>query len=309
MSKDEPTYYDRLRSSTAVQSLASEQEIWRAVSTYESADLRYPFYFTDSSTQKIRELDLYAEYHFDSGIQNGTLNVVFLVECKSLSGFHLVLSKVQSRWPSSGSVLGHVFSRRHYDFQEDVLRALEATGYAYPIPLMRKRLEEITYSRQVTEEAGAKSSSYLPNAVESTSFRETNIGVDRELDNSVVWKSARALQDGRNAVLARSAIYARNAILPLRPSEQLISLDRLEESFRQDIGSDTLVYPIISVGAPIHVFENNTLHEADHVRLRIEVDDMGSFWVDVIRHSKFAECFAKILNHFQEEFPQSTDED
>lgn len=141
---NEPEYYDSLRSSNAVRSLILEQKIHAALAVYESAKLKCPFYYVDAATTKTRELDLLAEYHFDSGVQGGTFALNFLVECKDLKGTHLIFSKVEEEGPFRWAG-DQIFSEHDHLFQQDFLNDFAALTVGYPTESLRKKLDRIRY--------------------------------------------------------------------------------------------------------------------------------------------------------------------
>lgn len=247
-----PTYFAGLQNSKAVRSLALEHAIHQVFTAYESADLRCPFYFVDPVESKIRELDLYAEFHFDSGIQGGTAAIEFLVECKDLRGTHLVFSRVKPRWPHSEGAGHHTFTERQHDFQEELLKAFDTLESGYSIDFVRKQLEIISHNKELMKAANSRPFDYLPPAHECTAFRETRIKNEREADQSVLWNALLSLRNGKRVVQQKRRQGAKRLILPGIIQDAFF--DRMLETYSLAMGNVALTYPIVVVDAELHVF-------------------------------------------------------
>lgn len=302
-----------LRGSSAVRSLSLEETVYRILVTAKPSEILYPYYFFDAKEEKIRELDIYVNFHFDSGVADGSLSIQFLIECKDIERSHIVFSGPEQEFPSIASWGSNYYSLQHYGFQQRILETLKKSGLPYPIDTIRKKLEDITYSKSLLKQSNSRIWNMAPPVLEKTAFRETTIGKDRELDNSVLWKSVLALGNGKLARLGLVEEAAEQQLVPLRRYAHQDGMDKnintVIEAFEQEVGDASLIYPIVVVRAGLYLYRNGEVTPVDHVRLRVAGDRFQEFWLDVIQYDKFPECMNGILKHYEEKFPSSPDEE
>ena len=183
---------EKLSAGTALISLGMEKEVAESLRKLKWTTIRSPYYI-DSLTNKAREIDIVARnvYHKPYGYNSFiSSSIVLLVECKSLTDYHIIadgkLAKEEFYIEGNHNIWAGYDGYDNYkkintilnksslnsNDKREVLTNIEKWLYPEDTQVLRK---------------------YVPpsfrNIDRYSSFRETNIGVVKELDNSVLWKS------------------------------------------------------------------------------------------------------------------------
>lgn len=193
---------DLLAKSDAATSLSIEGAVTASMMKHDWTVTQGAIY-TDLKEAKLREIDVLARRVWRTKAEKRkTVFVVFVVECKTMRGYHLLFNGPSNPFLGFQSVgLAHwigysvrkhtaqirsLLSERDYDRQEvvEVLKRLDKTAFPSYMARVRGLLIQ-------------------PPPVNSfTAFRETNIGIDKELDNSVLWRAVSALDSCTSSLLA-----------------------------------------------------------------------------------------------------------
>ncbi len=167
-------------------------------------DTKLGFHYSDQETKKWRECDVLSSDTFkttNSAIGAPLHNVYVACECKSLSGFHILFHhdpKLEKKhWLDMHWCGSEIEIAR---FTRYVCDELEITDRNH-----RKKLRDFLYKRAYEDHpADRYPRIYLPDAnCVSSSFRETNIGNEREGSSSVIWNTIMILRsqtDDHNAM-------------------------------------------------------------------------------------------------------------
>jgi hypothetical protein len=194
---------ERLAKSQAVQSLVSEQRV-QGVLRELGWTTQQSYFYRDTVTNKVREMDVVATQFWKSRRvkRYRIARLHLLVEVKSATGFHVVFSDASKQTVErSPDALWLGLEDRATRLQ--IAKSLEVGGLdADEISSVMGELTSMAYPR------GRASIFHMhanaPNApLKSSAFRETNIGTDKDLDNSVLWRAVQTLESCKNAMKER----------------------------------------------------------------------------------------------------------
>jgi hypothetical protein len=186
---------NRLKNSDAFSSLVMESKIHKLVANAGWDCIRSPYY-KDVVTGKDKEIDLIGiqrhEIKNETGVTFST-ELALLIECKSLSGYHIIAD-------------GEFYV---YGWESEMLQQVWC---GFEAESRSSRISVILDKSLLTEQGKTKMLDFLKplfypddNALyrglvpdplpvmRFPAFRETNIGSSKELENSVLWKSFMAL--------------------------------------------------------------------------------------------------------------------
>lgn len=297
---DEKDIETRLLRSDSVKSLMAEQEVVEAFRKMYWWTVEHGSFYRDSVTGKVRELDVRARRHWSTeggtDSRNATLDV--LVEVKSIRGFHLVFAPEPHDWKDTRAQslwLGRSKDR--------LARFLLDTGVASDLA------SQIT--TRFTELAYPEGSSFVddiivnpPEApVFATAFRETNIGQEKDLDASVLWRATQVLSSVIESARTR---LEQNFVDDLKADIEVATIDGanvLEAAAREialRVKSVSLFHPAVVVDARMWVSRERKLEEVEHVRF--VAHDSEKFpvkWFDIVTRKHFAKWLSALTAHYR----------
>ncbi|MES1221987.1 MAG: hypothetical protein ABUT20_41205 [Bacteroidota bacterium] len=185
----------RLTKSEAVSSLTMERGICETMSANGWRAIRSPYY-RDKETDKYKEIDIIASWSYE-GLYRRKVPLLtelsLLIECKSISGYHIIVDGEVAKRPMERETLQHTWWGYDLDHSPSRLETifekstLNATIKAQAV----KSLQHILYpnDRMLYYKA-------VPDPLpipRFPTFREMNIGSTKDLDNSVLWKAFMSL--------------------------------------------------------------------------------------------------------------------
>lgn len=290
----------RLMSTTSFRSLQSERNII-AVLKKLGWDTTHAAYYHDPIFGKTREIDVVGRAAWRREHEVGTLrnylNLVF--EAKSNAGYHLIFAPEE---------LKRIGSHEHWigsdnETRKSVLNRLEAIG------VRPEQLREI--DRSIDEAASPNDGIFLFHGLRATppaapfytsAYRETNIGGEKELDNSVFWRAGRALFSAVNSYkewifnneMHDTIAFTSEAIKAEDPPT--IEAMKWLTGFVRDY---YMFHPILVIDSPMWAVNGSELEPLKWCRF-IETEFGGTYdwWFDVVHSSEVEVYLTKLSKHY-----------
>lgn len=291
--------------SDAFQSLSMERRIcdvlqslnWKAV---------HSCYYKDPITDKMREIDVSARQLWERNLKNGdqAASLHLLTEAKSAKGYHLIFSssyKNLNLYPKNDGWIGKqgVNYKRIAQTIEDAGLSLEKVSF------ILNKLEKMAYPGGIMLPY-RMAVDPLPTQFLVSAFRETNIGNEKELENSVLWRASQALL---SAVVSLKERHLENCLEDL---SLIVSLaikfrrDPTEEALEQlrfYIRTVDIYHPVVVIDAPLWLIQNEKIKSIEWCRF-VQVDPYGlsEWWVDVVNTLYFEKFAKEISSYYNRKF-------
>ncbi|MBB4126299.1 hypothetical protein GGR77_001589 [Xanthomonas translucens] len=183
----------KIKNSDAYQSLRSEQDVASCLERH-GWFVRHSPYYVDLKTGKSRELDITGSGYWQKKLKAGTLTarVNLFVEVKTNRDFHIIcagLADEQSRFGANEYWIGYNEEARIRIEQRLALFQIEHQD----IRSFLHQAENIAFPRHTMRTSALR---LRPPPIESnfSSFRETNGKIEKDLDNSVLWRATSVLR-------------------------------------------------------------------------------------------------------------------
>ncbi|WIG54829.1 MAG: hypothetical protein OJF61_000615 [Rhodanobacteraceae bacterium] len=258
-------------------------------------------YYEDTDTKKQRELDVVARQIWQRSQHDVTqlCRITLIIEVKSMIGFHLLLSKHPAtnqnfyehiRWlgDGSGKYLEIAEMLRALDVEESKISALvrKLHRYAYPRETARMRPMMIR-----------------PNAAPVfTSFRETNMGSEKELEVSVFWRASQGLRSAFKAIC--QDIHETHLINLRDAAEFEANSTSWPESMlwwtRERVSILDIVHPIVVTDAQLWLSDSSGPTECSFARFGAHTyTGSMSWWCDVVNASHLPRYIAELSKHYR----------
>jgi hypothetical protein len=301
---------DKLRGSISFESLVAEQFILRRAQSHRWRCAHGAF-FVDPTTAKTREADVLATRCWKrrrSG-NDDRVELSVPIEVKSARGFHIL-------FPATRTGSFRTFHDQNILWLGEVGAAAE---------LMADRVAELGFSPQIVSDFEKKlfRAAYPRHFVclakliidpfrcdvMATTFRETNVGSEKELETSVVWKAVQALSSLVDS-LKRAVVTAR-----FEDVEIGVTSARRQGEDGSEILNDLLesvrylsrYHPIVVIEAPLWlVGEQGQLAQISACPFE-QVQAGGGFsrWVDIVHRPHFDEFFSKLTAYYERAFKKA----
>jgi hypothetical protein len=206
---------DRLKASTSYRTQQAEQEVWSIFQDYGWQAHQGVFY-KDLQSGKMRELDVVATQFWSRELANRSLflQLKFLIEVKSISNYHLLFpidytphhdEKLLTLWMGEEGIVRNRF-----------LRAVAKRGTP-PVGELAALLHNAAYPGEVAV-ISPFNVTCPPTFFNASSFRETNIGGEKDLDNSVLWRAGLTLRSAYDSIREqRLRIHVENLVVSSQP--------------------------------------------------------------------------------------------
>lgn len=298
-----PTLHDRLRTSVSVQSLKAEQEL-AALLQKHRWNVSHGWFYADPNTEKIRELDVSARkgwWRKSSRDQFAGVNI--LCEVKTARDFHLVFAP-DINTHRRALVSAH---RSWIGFnKKEFAKALEHAAAAPDDVLnLLKDFDELSLTKDEMLVASELMVDPSEASFSSSAYRETNIGGDRELEASVLWKGMQAALSAMASMKARFVEYRLDDIVG--PVEWAHRLDRSVRDMVRDELEEALhrvehYQAVVVIDAKLWALERARLREIPWCRFFLAGTDHPELWCDVVNRSQAANYFGQITRHYNKQF-------
>lgn len=300
---DSKSLTDKVIDSIAFKSLLIENNV---VSTLKDLGwaVYHSSYFTDLDTSKQREIDVIAKRKIRIALSKEDFLFVFLnlvVECKSLEKYHILLANqieekdidLQCSW--CGDFIN--------GFPKKTTKILSKYKQKIKLKNFYLKAHEICYPGGVSL-IHEFVPSEIPEMNTYSSFRETNLDITKDLENSVLWKGSMALKSLINYSKEKEQKefeeeldfqFHFSKVYEYKLSKQLF------DAVHTECRRVHLFHPIMVMDS--HLWDvKEKASQIDSCRL-VEYDEKGRIinWLDLVSNSYFLN-YAKYLTEFYTNF-------
>lgn len=302
-----PSLQSQILASDAFRSFLSEKSVCRTLNTC-GWTTQHGAYFEDLETKKPREVDVVARQRWRRGQKKAPDQlalVSLLIEVKTMAGFHLVASPFDVHdtrvFHQNTDWLGD-FTGEYADLCADLLK----NGWtAQEVRAFKKSINRYAFPGDFMRLADL--SVRPPSETAFTSFRETNIGKEKELDQSVFWRASRSLRSACQSIregMQKSSL-AEIAESGRKQGEALPAKKKIDfVTFFAKMHLDRIhiLHPIVVTDAKLWVARASKPVQAKWLRFAPH-DFAGSpeWWCDVVDSSHFPEYTKRLSNHYARE--------
>jgi hypothetical protein len=286
----------RLLGSEAVTSLASELRIAARLREFGWSTSHGSF-FVDPITDKLRETDVLAKRLWQPrpDFEDQIAHLDLIVEVKSIGGYHLVFAP-SSFSPSYANIertwIGYASERSAS--QAQLTEALKRADVELnDISLILERFSSLAYpdGEMIVRDLVLNPP---PAPFAASAFRETNIGGQKDLNASVLWKAAQTLSSFVNYASTDYMAGSFSFIEFVTDYARLRSLDVVDtvlDELARMVQRVRLFHAVIVVDATLWALKNGDLEEIPWCRFhRLDKDGLVSTWYDVVQ--------SKVLNDY-----------
>lgn len=272
-------------------------------------------YYRDLKHAKYRELDVSATQRWkfvtkDNLGQNPSITINILAEVKTMSGYHLVFdnldikpflcfqSSVYCDWV--GYIENHHKQRMHEIFSYQGIDKNDFPSLIDKISAIAYPEDTVRISELLIQPSQAK--------FFAGSFRETNIGSEKELENSVLWKACQSLWSSIESFIDDNfedffGDLDTNALLARQENDDTW----FEQAIGNHSSSASLFHPVIVTSAKLWRLSSSgkALEEIPSTRLFIQ-DQRGHVirWFDVVNFDAFDDWISDVTNQYYETLTQ-----
>jgi hypothetical protein len=291
---------EKISKSISFHSFLSESAVCEALRLL-GWNAKHGAYYEDIETKKQREVDVIARQFWGRKSKNGDqfVRLTILVEVKTMKGFHLLVSPFEEDGFSFYQNV-HWLGDPRGDYT-DLASALRVNGMEEDaLNNFLKRLHQFAYPRQI---ARPRLLMVRPNTeTVFTSFRETNIGSEKELDNSVFWKASQSLRAASKSIqksiiegslddIAGSVKYA--------PKAKEKHINYVLGWAKDQINRIDVIHPIVVTDADIWASGGDGPEPVKWSRFgQYSFDGTAEWWCDVVNSNHFAEYAQVISEHY-----------
>jgi hypothetical protein len=298
---------NKLYNSQSHHSMMMEQSIVNLLQKYKW-DVSHSVYYRDSQTTKLRELDVVGRKQWQKKTTTSELiaRLFLLIEVKSTSDYHIIISNDYLKANISSN---YYWIGNDEDTKNAIINHLLKSGININnIPSLLEKFSKVAYPHDIMRmekfHIGPISTEYL-----SSSFRETNIANEKDLDNSVVWRAnlglismVSSLRDSniKSIIDDINVITEIASINHANPEKDI--LNEYENRCRQI----DIYHPIIITESKIWSSENNSISEINWCRLTHHIPhEYPAWWVDIVKLDHVDEYLNEITKHYEARFRKS----
>lgn len=298
----------KLQKSEGFNSLLLESNIKSKLDSFGWECLHSP-YFEDYSTNKLREIDLVARKKYE-GISHDQSqifsDIVLLIESKSLSNYHIICDSETNKTHSFTDNSEIWMGLDHYQKNKKLIEILNKTELSkLQCKEVIDHFEKRNFPDGFSIFAEKKNPVFKDLKCFST-FRETNIGTTKELDNSVLWKAFQSLNAAKSGY--------ENLIWELIESDLLNDIN-FAITFKEDlfkILNNSLsvtqrrlinIHKIVVLDAHLWTVNNQSIDHLKYFRLLLRnIHGNIENWIDVVNQDHLDEYLQKITHHYETSF-------
>lgn len=290
----------KLLSSPAVVSLQAEQVIANRLSNL-GWSVNHGAFYRDLVTGKIRETDVLASTLASgrSGKREKIISLRLFVEVKTIRDYHIVFAPTtdfvdteQGNYEWIGwhteSMLATLDS--HNLTADDFAHVMQTFRSEFPFPLSERVAKFLLPPP--------------PQQFHTGSFRETNIGGEKDLDSSVFWKAAASLESAivadKHAEIELNKLELARLIGQARRRRQVVH-KQIGAYVKQTADHFMIYHPIVVVDSRLWIFRTGEIDEIDACRFH-RVGNWPVTWVDVVTSSQAHDFLKNLTLHYQSAF-------
>jgi hypothetical protein len=294
---------DRLEGSAAVTSLRAEQEVVHLLQELGWI-VRHGAFYRDPVTSKLREIDVVARTAWGKEARGRRLSVALEIICeiKSVRGYHLVFAPYTLARPWD------LAQREWIGYHHERLAATLASAGAPPevVPYILEYFHRACFVRGDERGRPHRLAMHPPEPTfRSSAFRETNVGTEKDLENSVLWRgiysATSAVASARNRVVEHVLADAGGSIEYARHAALKTAVAMVQSDIDGAAGHVELFHPVVVVDARLWESSGPYLREIPSCRFYRIGPDYSETWCDVVAAPEAAAYFKKLTAYYQSE--------
>lgn len=298
---------EKLLGCPSIKSLRDETSIAKTLSSLGWHSTVGPVYF-DVSTNKLREVDVRARRSWVTKSENPIqVNVQLLCETKTMSGYHIIFADSPSQTPKSLLAMSYAvwagnFGRENQDIMlESFTRAgIEQDSADRLIDSFRQISYPDGFERVQPFKTAPPDVPYS-----ATTFKETSVDKEKELDNSVLWRASLVL----NSVMesCRKHFDEETKLEFEFAAKHGVMNNSFIETFagayQRRVSGLKLFHPVIVLDASLWMTSGDDIIETSCCRLiqRSATDD-AVLWYDVVTRDGFADYAKSVTEYYDNKF-------
>ena len=261
-------------------------------------------FYADLKENKHREVDIVSTQIWGKGEgkEEKIIRLYLVIECKSMKDFHILVSP---------QVCSHLKIAAHHHWIgfetqniEHISSHISKFVKKEHLHIFLKMLQEIAYPNDIS-----KIFQYCinpPNAsVQASAFRETNIGSEKTLENSVLWRATQSLNSAINSFKHDcfdgdlSSIFSEHLILD---SPESTSTEKILYWFDRISNEINIWHPIVVLDSCLWSI-NNSITPISWFRFdRINYIGNRSWWCDIVNSSYIDSFIKKLTQYYKDKF-------
>lgn len=297
---------NKIKKCDAFHSLTSERKIAQNLSELGWDSFQGAFY-DDKSTDKSREIDVIAERKWLKKIdaeKKISVKLKLIVEVKSNSGYHILVSGNNNTASS--------FSPNEYWFGHDkelhnlLVKKMHELGIDIDTAdKFLKKIEDACYPDHIMKTSSFRIPPF-PLDKNFTAFSETNIGNQKDLQSSVLWKAMSGLRSVISSMqYRRQDFISEDLFLELTLAKQYEDdiIERCSSEISRQAGYLELYHPIVVIDSKLWSTVTNEANELGYFRfIQLSTDGYKKWWCDVINSDEFDNFSNSLTKHYDSAF-------
>jgi hypothetical protein len=298
---------EKLINSESLRSLCDETTIALSLSDLGWNATVGPTY-TDAITNKVREIDVRGRRHWATA-SKPKLNakVTLLCESKRMDGFHLVFADSPAKVPSRLISMAHAVwlgdpSRENDAMLVDIL--VNVGMKSNNCDRFIDSLESISHpdGSSLVRKLMIPPFNGLPSA---TTFRETCIEKEKDMDNSVLWRACQALKSVITACKKsiRTDIEDNLELAARFGKLNKTFIRNFTEEYTRSVSIIQIFHPVVVVDAKLWMVRAGTLEQVPTCRfIQRSASDEEITWYDIVSRGEFDSYAKNMTKYYEHEF-------
>jgi hypothetical protein len=294
----------KITQSPSWSSLQAERRVAHILADMKWAAVQNCFY-TDPETQKLREIDVVAHQSWKR-TRGGTRtygHLWLVLECKSAAGYHILISPIPEPSPTRPHTIWVGESER---YEVPIAEALRGEG------LTDEEIARVmtAFRRRAYPGGGMRVRPMLvgplPAPVHAGAYREHNMGSEKDLDASVVWRAHLTLSSAmRSFEIERLELGLGDLPMAIKEARQTGQslITATTNHFLVPLSFLALCHPIVVLEAPLWTIENDRPKQIEWCRFhRRSAWGRSDWWFDLVSADNFVEYARKLTDYYARAF-------
>jgi len=300
-----PDIQSKLIGSPSFHSLTAEQEILALLQSNDWQAVHGCFY-VDSKTDKLREIDVLGRRIWERKLKSGveSADVHLIIEVKSVKGYHLLFS----------ALAGSAAYRQANEFwigyegehRDPIITTLANIGLSPDnAASVLKALQKAAYPKD-TPRLSRLQVDPPPAEVYASAFRETNVGGEKDLEGSVLWKASLSLASMVSSLKQQTINYIVESLKDEAEAASMFKLDPIAQIikfFDYFVRTVDLYHPILVIDAPLWLVKKGELSEIKWCRFQqLDTHGRAEWWFDVVHSGHFNKFVQDLTKYYVARF-------
>lgn len=259
-------------------------------------------FYDDPKEKKIREIDIVATMGVGLKKKHGVTRVHAVAECKSMAGFHVIANDwcdTSNEEQCTISWFGSNKENREFllhtlidcDVPSESITYLMSKFDLWFPPYQPRSISHLEFE-PYGEWSGC------------SGFKETNIGSEKDLDNSVIWRASQSLKSATTSFTNMHNEMQRHEFLTtfraISKNEYPKNHSRLTKYFNEMVNLLDFYHPFIVTDAKLWISNGKGLKETGVLRLyEREIMDEISWWFDVVSYRNIEKYITGLCTHYE----------